>query len=87
MERSAWQSLFKKRFILLPPDETSKPGETTYSITDKEILVIIRAATPTGALRALTLTDTDECLVVNRGQGRYAFVDWDEIEAIATVDI
>ena len=86
MQRADWQNVFKKRFVLMPPDENSKPGESSYYITDKELLVLIRAATPTGALRALSLTDTEECLVVNRGQGRYAFVDWDEIEAIATVD-
>ena len=35
---------------------------------------------------ALDLTDTDECLVINRGQGRRAFVVWEMIEAMATVD-
>jgi len=87
MERAAWQGLFKKRFTLQPDDVNAKPGETTYLIKDKEILIVIQAATPAGTLRALSVTDTDECLVLNRGQGRYAYVDWSQIEAIATMDI
>lgn len=87
MERAAWQGLFKKRFSLKPEDATSRPGEPTYFVKDKEVLIIIRAATPSGALRAPSVTDTDECLVLNRGQGRMAYVDWAQIEAIATMDI
>ena len=86
MERATWQGLFKKRFILNPVNEDSLPGESTYSLRDKEFMVIIRAATPAGALRAVSVTDTEECLIVNRGQGRFAFVDWNMLEAITTVD-
>lgn len=86
MDRTAWQNLFKKRFVLDPVTEDSRPGEATYSIRDKELLIIIRAATPSGALRAASVTDTEECLVVNRGQGRSAYVDWNKIEAISTMD-
>ncbi len=86
MDRTAWQNLFKKRFVLDPVDERSRPGESTYSHGDKQITVIIKAATPSGALRAESLTDTEECLVLNRGQGRYSYVDWNMIEAIITVD-
>ena len=86
MDRAGWQNLFKKRFNLDPVNELSRPGEPTYSLTDKEFLIIIRAVTPSGALRAVSVTDTEECLVVNRGQGRSAFVDWNMIEAITTVD-
>ncbi|MCX5784639.1 MAG: hypothetical protein NTX59_03025 [Elusimicrobia bacterium] len=86
MDRIAWQNLFKKRFTLEPDSRDSMPGESTYLIKDKQILVIIRAAVPSGALRAESLTDTEECLVVNRGQGKRAYVDWATIEAISTVD-
>ena len=86
MDRTAWQNLFKKRFILDPDSSDSLPGESTYTIKDKQFVVVIRAATQPGALRAESVTDTDECLVVNRGQGRRAFVDWAMIEAISTVD-
>jgi hypothetical protein len=86
MDRTAWQNLFKKRFVLNPANEDSRPGEATYSLRDKEFLIIIRAATPAGALRAVSVTDTEECLVVNRGQGRSAYIDWNRIEAITTVD-
>jgi len=78
--------LFKKRFVLNPPDENSRPGEPTYSLKDKQFVVVIRAATQPGALRAESVTDTEECLVVNRGQGRSAYVDWDKIDAISSVD-
>ncbi|OIO03272.1 MAG: hypothetical protein COX65_07285 [Elusimicrobia bacterium CG_4_10_14_0_2_um_filter_56_8] len=81
-----WQNLFKKRFVLNPAKEDDRPGEATYSIRDKQFVVVIRAATQPGALRAESVTDTEECLVINRGQGRYAFVDWNRIEAISTVD-
>jgi hypothetical protein len=87
MDRTAWQNLFKKRFILDPDSTESLPGESTYMIKDKQIYIIIRAATPSGALRAESLTDTEECLVVNRGQGSHAYVDWAKIEAISTVDL
>ncbi|OGR42676.1 MAG: hypothetical protein A2X35_01625 [Elusimicrobia bacterium GWA2_61_42] len=86
MDRTGWQNLFKKRFILEPVNEDSKPGEATYSLKDKEFLIIIRATTPSGALRAVSVTDTEECLVINRGQGRSAYVDWNMVEAITTVD-
>jgi len=86
MDRIGWQNLFKKRFVLNPPDEKSRPGEPTYSLTDKQFVIIIRSATPPGALRAESVTDTEECLVVNRGQGKSAYVDWNRIEAITTVD-
>ena len=86
MDRAAWQSLFKKRFTLDPESMDSMPGESTYFLKDKQFLVIIRATTPSGALRAESVTDTDECLIVNRGQGKRAYVDWSMIEAISTVD-
>lgn len=87
MERAVWQSLFKKRFILDPDNTDALPGESTYTIRDKQFMIIIKAPTPAGALRAESITDTDECLVINRGQGRRAFVDWAMIEAISTVDL
>jgi hypothetical protein len=86
MERKGWQNLFKKRFILKPVNEDSRPGEDTYTLRDKEFVILIRAITPAGALRAESVTDTEECLVINRGQGRSAYVDWNMIEAITTVD-
>lgn len=86
MDRTGWQNLFKKRFVLDAPNEESRPGEPTYSLKDKQFVVIIKAATPPGALRAESVTDTEECLVVNRGQGKSAYVDWNKIEAITTVD-
>ncbi len=87
MDRTAWQNLFKKRFVLVPESTDALPGESTYMLTDKQFVIIIRAATPAGALRAESVTDTEECLVVNRGQGRRAYVDWNKIEAISTVDV
>jgi len=87
MERAMWQSLFKKRFILDPDSRDSLPGESTYMIKDKQFMVVIAAPTQAGALRAESVTDTDECLIINRGQGRRAFVDWAKIEAISTVDL
>ena len=86
MDRAAWQSLFKKRFILNPVDERSREGEPTYSIKDKQFVIVMRSPTPAGAMRAESVTDTEECLVINRGQGKTAFVDWGMIEAITTVD-
>ena len=86
MDRISWQNLFKKRFILDPDNMDAKPGESTYIIKDKQLLIIIGAVTPSGALRAESITDTEECLVVNRGQGKSAYVDWAQIEAISTVD-
>lgn len=86
MERIGWQNLFKKRFMVVPPDDNSLPGETTYALKDKQFVVIIRAATPPGALRAESVTDTEDCLVVNRGQGKSAYIDWQKVEAISTVD-
>ncbi|PIU17894.1 MAG: hypothetical protein COT18_11755 [Elusimicrobia bacterium CG08_land_8_20_14_0_20_59_10] len=86
MDRTAWQNLFKKRFVLNPVDERSREGEPTYSIKDKQFVIVIRSAVPAGALRAESVSDTEECLVVNRGQGKTAFVDWNIIEAITTVD-
>lgn len=86
MNRTEWQKVFKKRFTLVPESLDSLPGESTYVIPDKQFVVIIRAPTPGGALKAESITDTDECLVINRGQGRRAFVVWEMIEAMATVD-
>ena len=86
MDRIAWQNLFKKRFILDADNMDLKPGESTYLIKDKQLLVIIRSATPSGTLRGESVTDTEECLVINRGQGRRAYVDWAMVEAISTVD-
>ena len=86
MDRVLWQNLFKKRFTLAPENDDSRPGEATYFIKDKQFTVIIRSATPARALRAESVTDTEECLIVNRGQGKFAFVDWAQIEAISTVD-
>jgi len=86
MDRITWQNLFKKQFTLNPDTIDAKPGEVSYIIKDKQFLVIIRAATPSGSLRAESLIDTEECLIVNRGQGNRAYVDWAKIEAISTVD-
>ena len=86
MDRTTWQSLFRKRFILDTDSMDTLPGESSYRIKDKQLLVVIRAATPSGMLRAESLIDSEECLVVNRGQGNRAFVDWEKIEAISTVD-
>ncbi len=86
MDRTLWQSLFKKRFILDPDNLDARPGEPTYMIKDKQLLIVIKAPTPSGALRAVSITDTDECLVVNRGQGHRAFVEWAVLEAISTLD-
>jgi len=86
MDRTSWQSLFKKRFILIPDSKYSKPGESTYRLEDMQFVVIIRATAPGGALRAESITDTEECLIVNRGQGSHAFIDWARIDAISTVD-
>lgn len=87
MERAKLQSLFKKRFTLVPDSTDSLPGEATYMLPDKQFVVIIRANTPAGALRAESVTDTDECLIVNRGQGKRAYVDWDMVEAISTAEL
>lgn len=86
MDRAAWQRLFKKRFILDKDSIDTLPGESAYRVKDKQLLVVIRAAVPSGALRAESLIDSEECLIVNRGQGNRAFVDWTKIEAISTVD-
>ncbi|MCM2267793.1 MAG: hypothetical protein NDI60_08495 [Elusimicrobiales bacterium] len=86
MKRADWQGVFKKRFKAVPDSRDSQPGEITYEIPDKQFVVIIRSPTPTGALRAESVTDSEECLVINRGQGRRAFVDWEAIEAISTSD-
>ncbi len=86
MTRAAWQSLFKKRFRAIPDSRESLPGEITYEIPDKQVVVVIKATVPAGALRAESLTDTEECLIVNRGQGRRAFVAWESVEAITTAD-
>ena len=86
MDRTAWQNLFKKRFFLHPADENSRPGEATYSLKDKQFVIVIRAAAPPGALRAESVTDTEEFLIINRGQGKSAYIDWSKIEAISTVD-
>ena len=86
MDRIAWQNLFKKRFILDPDSRESKPGESSYRLEDKQFLIIIRAAAPSGAFRADSITDTEECLIVNRGQGSHAYIDWAKIDAISTVD-
>lgn len=86
MDRAAWQSVLKKRFKVIPDSMDALPGETTYHLPEKQFVVIIRAATPAGALRAESVTDTEECLVVNRGQGKRAFVDWTRIEAISTAE-
>ena len=86
MERAIWQSLFTKRFILEKDSVFSQAGESTYTIKDKQLMIAIKAPTQTGALRADSITDAVECLVINRGQGRYSFVPWDQIDAITTVD-
>lgn len=87
MQRATWQSLFKKRFTLLPDSNDSLPGESTYELTGRQFAVIIRSVTPAGSLRAESITDTDECLIVNRGQGKRSFVDWDQIEAITVAEL
>ena len=86
MDRTSWHNLFKKRFIRVPDSTDALPGEETYMLTDKQFVIIIRAATPGGALRAESVTVSEECLVINRGQGRRAYVAWEMIEAISTVD-
>jgi hypothetical protein len=86
MDRIAWQNLFKKRFVLDPDSKYTQPGEATYKLEDTQFVVIIRAGSPGGALRAESITDTEECLIVNRGQGSHAYIDWSKVEAISTVD-
>ena len=87
MDRAAWVSVLKKRFQVIPNSPEALPGETTYHVPDRMFVVVIRSATPAGALRAESLTDTEECLVVNRGQGKRSYVDWTKIDAIATAEI
>lgn len=87
MERAAWQSLFKKRFTLVPDSPDSLPGESTYILPDKQFVIIVRAPTPAGAMRAESVTDTEECLIINRGQGKRAYVDWAQIEGISTSEL
>lgn len=87
MERATWQSLFKKRFTLVPDSPDSLPGEATYILPDRQFVVIIRAASPAGALRAESVTDTEECLIINRGQGKRSYVDWAMVEAISTAEL
>jgi hypothetical protein len=81
------QNLFKKRFTLVPDSPDSLPGESTYILPDKQFIVIINTPTPAGSLRAESVTDTEECLIVNRGQGKRAYVDWDMVEAISTAEL
>lgn len=87
MDRAKLQSLFKKRFTLVPDSAESMPGEATYILPDKQFVVIIRSTTPAGSLRAESVTDTDECLIVNRGQGKRSYVDWDKIDAITVAEL
>ncbi|OGR73169.1 MAG: hypothetical protein A2089_12565 [Elusimicrobia bacterium GWD2_63_28] len=79
--------MFKKRFTLVPDSLDSLPGEATYILPDKQFVVIIQAPTPAGALRAESVTDTDECLIVNRGQGKRSYVDWSKIDGICTTEL
>jgi hypothetical protein len=87
MNRADWVKLFQKRFTLLPSSTDALPGETSYHIPDKQFVVIIKAPTPAGSLRAESITDTDECLLVNRGQGKLSFVAWDQIDAITVAEL
>jgi hypothetical protein len=86
MERTTLQNLFRKRFTLDAGVLDALPGDATYRIKDRQLLVIIKAATPTGSLRGESLTDTEECLIVNRGQGNRTYVDWAKIEAVCVID-
>lgn len=86
MSRATWQGMFKKRFRAIPDSRDSLPGETTYEIPDRQVVVIIKAPVPAGALRAESLTDTEECLVINRGQGRRAFIAWESVEGFTTAE-
>ncbi|MDA8132391.1 MAG: hypothetical protein M0011_12890 [Elusimicrobia bacterium] len=86
MDRAVWLKLFAKRFKVIQDSMDSLPGEVTYHIPEKQVVVIIGSSTPAGALRAESLTDTEECLIVNRGQGKRSFVDWDKIDAICTAE-
>lgn len=86
MDRAAWVKLLQKRLEVVPDSLDALPGETTYHIPDKQVVVVIQSPTPPGALRAESLTDCEECLVINRGQGRRSFVDWNKVDAICTAE-
>lgn len=86
MNRATWLKLFGKRFTVVKDSIDALPGEVTYHIPEKQVVVVIGSPTPAGALRAESLTDTEECLIVNRGQGKRSFVDWDKIDAICTAE-
>ena len=86
MNRATWLKIFEKRFTVVKDSMDSLPGEVTYWIPERQVVVVISSPTPAGALRAETLTDTEECLIVNRGQGKRSFVDWDKIDAICTAE-
>jgi len=87
MQRADWVKFFQKRFTVVKDSTDALPGETTYCIPDKQFVVIIRSATPAGAMRAESVTDTEECLVINRGQGKRAFVDWSVVEGFTTAEL
>lgn len=84
--REKWVRLFQKRFRAVQNSTDALPGETTYEIPDRQVVVIIKAPTPAGAMRAESLTDTEECLIINRGQGKRAFVSWDVVEGLTTAE-
>lgn len=86
MNRADWLKLIQKRFQVVNDSMDALPGETTYHIPDRQVVVVIQSPTPAGALRAESLTDCEECLVVNRGQGKRSFVAWDKIDAICTAE-
>lgn len=86
MQRADWVKVFQKRFTVTQ-DGGALPGETTYCIPERQFVVIIQAATPAGSLRAESVTDTEECLVVNRGQGKRSFVAWEKIDAITAAEL
>lgn len=86
MDRATWVKILKKRFEVVQNSNDALPGETTYQITDRQVVVILKAPTPAGSMRAESLTDTEECLIVNRGQGKRSFVDWAVVEAICTAE-
>jgi hypothetical protein len=86
MDRATWVKIFQKRFKAIPDSRESLPGETTYEIPERQVVVLIKTPNPAGSMRAESLTDTEECLIVNRGQGKRSFVDWNQIDGIATAE-
>lgn len=87
MDRATWVKIFQKRFSVIQNSPEALPGETTYHMPDRQVVIVIKAPNPAGSMRAESLTDTEECLIVNRGQGKRSFVDWAQIDAIAVAEL